>query len=329
MDSKEQKNIVLYDWLSFTSKQHTPEELIQALGLEECPWTETKGARGYMDRLYFGCISIHYNGREDMGVWCEMSGQGCRNFEDLTTLPGKWDELLHFIHENALHMTRLDVAYDDHTGILDIDKLAQDTQDQHFISRMRYWETVRSANGVSVMIGSPQSKTRIRIYDKAAERGVAPVLRAGRLAVEQGERALHLALVVDGELFGPTGHDGRVDAQGVELGRDPLGPAALGQAAAHHAFAHAERACDLGGRHALVVVQHGRNTVVLGQAADRIPQRKVVFVLRAARKRLQIIRIGHARAFAAVFVCAVDRDLDEPAFERPFVTQAAEGLPRA
>ena len=73
MDNKEQKNIVLYDWLSFTSKQHTPEELIQALGLEECPWTETKGARGYMNRLYFGCISIHYNGREDMGVWCEMS----------------------------------------------------------------------------------------------------------------------------------------------------------------------------------------------------------------------------------------------------------------
>ena len=70
-------------------------------------------------------------------------------------------------------MTRLDVAYDDHTGILDIDKIAQDTQDQHFISRMRYWETVRSANGVSVMIGSPQSKTRIRIYDKAAERGCA------------------------------------------------------------------------------------------------------------------------------------------------------------
>lgn len=173
MDNKEQKNIVLYDWLSFTSKQHTPEEIIQALGLEKCPWTETKGARGYMDRLYFGCISIHYNGREDMGVWCEMSGQGCRNFEDLTTLPGKWDELLHFIHENALHMTRLDVAYDDHTGILDIDRIAQDTQDQHFISRMRYWETVRSANGVSVMIGSPQSKTRIRIYDKAAERGCA------------------------------------------------------------------------------------------------------------------------------------------------------------
>ena len=68
MDSNINENVVLYDWLSFTSKKHTPEELIEALGLSHCPWTDTKGARGYMDRKYFGCISIHYNGREDMGV---------------------------------------------------------------------------------------------------------------------------------------------------------------------------------------------------------------------------------------------------------------------
>ena len=166
-----QENVVIYDWLSFTSKQHDPEALIAALGLSHCPWTETRGARGYMDRLYFGCISIHYNGREDMGVWVEMSGQGCRNFEDLTTLPGKWDDLLSFIHSNHLHMTRLDVAYDDHTGVLDIQRVADDTQAQLFISRMKYWEVVRSCKGTSVQIGSPQSKVLVRIYDKAAERG--------------------------------------------------------------------------------------------------------------------------------------------------------------
>lgn len=171
MDSNINENVVLYDWLSFTSKTHTPEQLIEALGLSHCPWTETKGARGYMDRLYFGCISIHYNGREDMGVWCEMSGQGCRNFEDLTTLSNKWEDLFSFIHGNALHMTRLDVAFDDHTGLLDIDRVADDTQEQRFVSRMIWWEVVRSSKGISVFIGSPQSKVRVRIYDKAAERG--------------------------------------------------------------------------------------------------------------------------------------------------------------
>ena len=59
-----QENVVIYDWISFTSKVHSPEHLIAALGLSHCPWTETRVARGYMDRLYFGCISIHYNGRD-------------------------------------------------------------------------------------------------------------------------------------------------------------------------------------------------------------------------------------------------------------------------
>lgn len=171
MDSNINENVVLYDWLSFTSKKHTPDQIIAALGLAHCPWTVTTGARGYRDRKYFGCISVHYNGREDMGVWCEMSGQGCRNFEDLTTLAGKWESLFEFIHGNALHMTRLDVAYDDHTGILDIDRVAQDIQDQRYVSRMNWWEVVRSCKGVSCQVGSPQSKVLVRIYDKAAERG--------------------------------------------------------------------------------------------------------------------------------------------------------------
>ena len=171
VDNSISENVVLYDWLSFTTRKHTPEEVIEALGLSHCAWTELSGARGYLDRLYFGSISIHYNGREDMGVWCEMSGQGCRNFEDLSTLPGKWETLFRFIHDNCLHITRLDVAFDDHTGLLNIDTVAQDTEQQRFVSRMNFWEVVRSSKGTSIQIGSPQSKVRIRIYDKAAERG--------------------------------------------------------------------------------------------------------------------------------------------------------------
>ncbi|MDD2956725.1 MAG: hypothetical protein PHD67_10530, partial [Oscillospiraceae bacterium] len=100
MDSKIAENIVLYDWLSFTSKIHSPDELIAALGLSHVSWTVTKGARGYQDRKYFSCISIHYNGRSDMGVWVEMSGQGCRTFESLS--PVGWDNLFNFIRINEL-----------------------------------------------------------------------------------------------------------------------------------------------------------------------------------------------------------------------------------
>lgn len=176
MDSKTAENLVLYDWLSFTSKVHTPDDLIAALGLSHVPWTETKGARGYRDRKYFSSISIHYNGRADMGVWVEMSGQGCRTFETLSTLSKdareRWTKLFSFIRNQELKITRLDVAFDDHTGILNIGTIAQDTQTGMYVSRSNYWETVLSSKGSTVQIGSPQSKVLIRIYDKAAERGI-------------------------------------------------------------------------------------------------------------------------------------------------------------
>ena len=85
------ENIVLYDWLSFTTKKHSPEEIVSALGLMSCPFEVVKGARGYRDRLYFSSISIHFNGRPDMGVWVEMSGQGCRTFETCSSIG--WDKL--------------------------------------------------------------------------------------------------------------------------------------------------------------------------------------------------------------------------------------------
>lgn len=173
MDSKAvAENIVIYDWLSFTSKYHTPDELIDALGLSHVNWTLTKGARGYQDRKYFGSISVHFNGRPDMGVWVEMSGQGCRAFESLSAV--SWEQLFLFIRENGLKITRLDVAYDDHTGILPMSDIVNDTQTGMFVSKSDYWETVLSSKGSTVQIGSPQSKVLIRIYDKAAERHCEP-----------------------------------------------------------------------------------------------------------------------------------------------------------
>ena len=166
------ENIVIYDWLSFTSKIHTPQELIDALGLSHVSWTQTKGAHGYRDRLYFNSISIHYNGREDMGVWVEMSGQGCRAFESFSAVG--WERLFLFIRDNGLKITRLDVAYDDHTGILPMNRIVQDTQRGFFISRSEYWEIVLSSKGSTVQIGNPQCKVLIRIYDKAAERKCEP-----------------------------------------------------------------------------------------------------------------------------------------------------------
>lgn len=165
------ENIILYDWLSFTTKRSDdPRDIAEVLGLKDVPWEVIKGARGYQDRLYFNCISIHYNGRSDMGIWCEMSGQGCRAFESLSTLPNKWEDLFATITRYGMNITRLDVAYDDHTGMLNLDEIIQDTRRKEYVSKSDYWEIVESSKGQTVQFGSPQSDTLIRIYDKARER---------------------------------------------------------------------------------------------------------------------------------------------------------------
>ena len=86
MEKNLNENVVIYDWLSFTTKQHTPEQVIAALGLSECPWSDITGAHGYMDRKYFGNISIHYwlcwRGNRSKEIW--MDAVSC-----CTTCAGK------------------------------------------------------------------------------------------------------------------------------------------------------------------------------------------------------------------------------------------------
>lgn len=164
---------MLYDWLSFTTKCSDPYFIVDLLGLSHVPWETTKGARGYRDRLYFNAISIHFNGRPDMGVWCELSGQGCRAFETLTKLDRKWEDLFGAITAQQMNITRLDVAYDDHSGMLDIDEMIQDTRKKEYVSKSDYWEITESSKGQTIQFGSPQSDVLIRIYDKARERNCA------------------------------------------------------------------------------------------------------------------------------------------------------------
>ena len=166
-------NNIIYDWVSFTSKIHSVNDIVALLGMTDSidKWEITYGAHGYRDRLYYGGISIHYNGRtEDMGVWCEMSGQGCRTFE--TFGHGIFDCIFKEVMSNPedMNITRLDVAYDDFIGILNLDVISQDVLAQNYISYLKKWCVTTSSEGTSVNIGSMKSDLFIRIYDKARER---------------------------------------------------------------------------------------------------------------------------------------------------------------
>lgn len=177
------ENCVLLDWLSITSKIHSPQNFIELLGMEKCNWELIKGANGYKDRLWYNCCSIHYNGGDDMGVWMELSGQGCREFE--TNGHGDYNVLFREVlsEPDQMNVTRLDIAFDDHTGILDMSELMADTMNigmdrkpveivSKFKERRVTWDHKDDMfPAVSIEHGRKSSETMIRIYDKAMERG--------------------------------------------------------------------------------------------------------------------------------------------------------------
>ena len=174
------ENVILFDWLTVSCKEEDPWYWVTLLHMEDAAWSAMeKGRNGYRNGLYFGSISILYDGNPGMGICLDMSGQGCRTFEEYGS--GDFIALFRlFSQDERFHITRLDVAFDDHSGILDIRQLFYDTDDQdggqQFVSKFRKSKIEKSFKdgrpGISIYHGSEQSDIMIRIYDKAAERGL-------------------------------------------------------------------------------------------------------------------------------------------------------------
>lgn len=161
------ENRFIIDWLSFTTKTDSLDSIITSLGLNKIQFETINGFYGYSERFYFDGISIHFNGRDDMGILVEMSGRGCRVFESVSTI--SLDYLFSLIIENEYNCTRLDVAFDDFSGIIPLKVMADDTRNQRYISRFSSWEVIESNNGLNINIGSKSSDIMFRFYDKFAE----------------------------------------------------------------------------------------------------------------------------------------------------------------
>ena len=186
------KNVILIDWLTVTLHDVSVDMVkwILGMGRSDIPWDDKLAFRhGYPRRCSFQNISILYGAddvnnysdpskaRTDMGICLDMSGTGCRAFEQYGH--GDWFNLLTYMHEHCscVNVTRLDLAYDDHTGVLDINRIRRDVEERNYTGSpkksMIIWSDDQEENlqGLTVQIGSKASAVLIRIYNKAAERG--------------------------------------------------------------------------------------------------------------------------------------------------------------
>jgi len=184
-----------------TTRIHSLADVLDILGLSAGDMQQLTGMRGYRDRLYYGGINVHYNGRDDMGVWVEMSGTGCRTYEGFG---GDFMGLMSLVVENNgdMNLTRLDVAYDDKVGVVKLGDIAEALRGGEYVSRWRDWQVIDGTKGMTINLGSKTSDVLFRIYNKAVQQGVEGTWIRYELQMRD-ERAFAFARkLVEGQAIG-------------------------------------------------------------------------------------------------------------------------------
>lgn len=170
-----EENLILIDWFTFTVREFDLNLVATGLLGLDVEWEQIdRYLDGYPHRKYFGGISIMYGATAEMGICVNFSGQGCRSFETYSKF--SWNRLfrsaLHFCNNNLGNITRVDVAFDDHTGLLNLKRMQQDCERSFLVSKFRKWSIEYGSDGsMCIYHGSKKSDIMIRIYDKAIERG--------------------------------------------------------------------------------------------------------------------------------------------------------------
>lgn len=166
-------NTITIDYVTFVWDTKTVSEAIHALGLSASTWTTKAGHYPYALIQRAGNISIAYDNYDERGVFVTLTSQGCREFENNSSIG--WTDLFGIIRGGEGHMTRLDIAFDDRTGLLDMQQMKHDRNAANYRSLLSYTAEHRSHKenimGMSLYFGAKGSNTNIRIYDKDAEQG--------------------------------------------------------------------------------------------------------------------------------------------------------------
>jgi len=162
---------ILVDYLAFTSKIHTPNDIIWWLGLNDVQFRSGKPRNGWLNCSYSNGLRIMWGGRDDMAV--EMSGTGCRFLETCNSNDFDWCKFFNIIldYGKEMNISRLDIACDEKEGILSFPLMVRHTKLEKYICKARNRRWI-DGNEQSIIFGATSSDTRLRIYNKALERGV-------------------------------------------------------------------------------------------------------------------------------------------------------------
>ena len=146
---------------------------------------EDYGRYSYTEHYSLGDIFIYTSADEEKGVLLELKGRGCRQFESyLLAQQRSWYDFLMDALVDGGVMKRIDLAINDHTGILDIPELVEKCRKREYIGKSRSYKFYQSGELIkhreddreymwcTLYLGSLKSDVYFCIYEKDYEQYV-------------------------------------------------------------------------------------------------------------------------------------------------------------
>lgn len=114
------QNSVKIDYFAVTVKETSPEKVLEDILLMPLenfallPWGHNKY------QFHYACseIKVYFNQKlSNMGVYVELKGQGCRQYEEfLNGNENNWVTLVNRLYQYQVNFTRIDIANERNTS---------------------------------------------------------------------------------------------------------------------------------------------------------------------------------------------------------------------
>ena len=170
---------MLIDWIACTIPNGDP--VVKNWIQTSLPgsWQGRDYALGrYTRTMLRGGVSILTAAPNDESIHLIVTGGGCRELEAADIMED-WPDFLGRLLRAEAKFTRLDVAIDDHDGVLDMDDILSCCREGRFVSVYKSSrpteeldKTTGAVLGRMVTFGKRDSDNCLRIYDKALEQRV-------------------------------------------------------------------------------------------------------------------------------------------------------------
>lgn len=183
LDVEDKTLETIIDWLNIQFQTNDFELIIEkVLMLDKNSLLNVEnGMMNYKGYYEFGAIKIHYsNEGSKQGTLISMSGLACRQFENLLKEQNReWRDFVITAKNNGGRATRIDLAINDYTKVLDINEIARKCDKGEFQSRLKKYQIIDEketkggkSSGTTIYFGSRKSDFLIRFYEKDREQAL-------------------------------------------------------------------------------------------------------------------------------------------------------------